>query len=76
MIATLSDQQGIAAHGINQAMPLVDSPGPESRQGMFQGLRLADAGEGIALNLPNQQVDPFEYNPVGLLPIQVVGHLL
>lgn len=72
MIAQLSYKDCIFGRTVNDAVFVIDAPRPVTGKSVFEGFRLAAAGEGIAHYLMDEKVDAFEHLSVGLLPVQVV----
>ena len=72
MISAHHDLQRITIHRVDQSMLLADAPRPESTQVVLQRLGLADAAEGVALGISDQQIDALEPGLVVLLEPQVV----
>ena len=56
---------------IDEAVRVVDTAGPESRQVTTQWLWLADTGEGIAHGVLNQCIDALDCLPILALPVQI-----
>src|SRR5215471_16788545 len=57
---------------VDEAVLIVDPPGPGPRQVVLERLGLADTGEGIPPDVLDQFVDPREHLAVGLDPGGVV----
>lgn len=57
---------------INDAMLVIDSSGPISRQGMFQGFGLAYTIERLSLDFFNERINTLEYFLIRLLPEYVI----
>jgi hypothetical protein len=72
VIAKLGEEQGVGFDAIDEAMLIVDAPGPVSGQAMLQGFRLADALERSALRFLDERIDAFENLPVRALPMQTI----
>ena len=54
----------VLLHLINKSVLLIDTSGPTTGQFVFQGLGLAQAGVGVALNFANQPHDSECLRPV------------
>lgn len=65
------DDQRRFGRAIDEAVGVVDTAGPVSRQVTAQWLGLADTGEGIAYGVLNQCIDALEGLPILSLPIQM-----
>lgn len=72
VIPQLRNQQRIPVQLINHPVLVGDPPGPVAGQRVFQGLRLADAGEGFALGFLDELVDALHHPFVLLLPEEVI----
>ncbi len=72
MIPQLSYKDSILSRPVNDAVLVVDAPGPVTGEAVFERFGFARAGEGISNDLMDDPVDAFEHVFVGLLPIEIV----
>ena len=72
MIAQLSNKDSIFSRSVNNAVLVVDTPGPVTGKAVFKRFGFACAREWIAHDLMDQSVYPFEYVLVGLLPVEII----
>ena len=72
MVAGLQHDDIRISHEVDQAMRLIYSPGPGSRQDVLEWLGFASAGERVAQDILNQQIDSLQRLSVLALPVGVV----
>ncbi len=72
MIAQLSNKDSIFSRSVNNAVLVVDAPGPVTGKTVFKRFGFAGTRERIAHDFMDQPVDAFEYVLVGLLPEEIV----
>ncbi len=72
VVPELSDEDMVIHYFIHDAVLIVNSPGPISRQGMLQRFRLANAFMRSPLDLFDQEIDSLEHRFVCLPPVQVL----
>ena len=65
--------QHIAGNAIDEAMLRIDAAAPEAAQIAPEGLRLAQALEGPALNIANEQINAAKHGPILGLPEKIIG---
>ena len=72
MVAGLQNHDVVGVDEVDEAVFFVDASGPSAGEGVPEGLRLADADEGISADVFDQPVDPFQDCPIRRLPVDVV----
>lgn len=72
MITAGDDGDGAIIDGIYEAVGVVDAARPQACQIGFEWFGFANAGEGFALNVFDEQVDAFQGFFVLPLPVKVV----
>lgn len=72
MVTQLGDAQVVAGNAINDTVFAVNSPRPIPLQGVLERLRFADAAIGVAPDIPDQLVNPFEGLRICLLPVEII----
>lgn len=72
VVPRLQDHDVVGVDEVDQPVFFVYASGPGAREGVPEGLGLADTDEGISASLLDQPVDPFQDRPIGHLPEDVV----
>jgi len=72
MIAQLSNKDSIFSGPVNDAVLVINAPGPVAGKTVLERFRFAAACEGIAHYLMNKGIDAFEHFFVGFLPVEIV----
>src|ERR1700689_5109419 len=72
VVAGREDDDLCFGNDVDEAVLVVDPPGPCPRQVVLERLGLADSGERISPDVLDQLVDPREHLAVGLEPGRVV----
>lgn len=68
MITASQNADFVLAYFVNQAMFVIDPPGPATTEFPLQRFRFSDAGEWFALDFPDQPKNSERLNPILLYP--------
>jgi hypothetical protein len=72
MIPQLSNKDSVFSGPVNNAVLVVDTPGPVTGKAVFEWFRFARPREWITHDFMDQPVYAFEHVLVGLLPVEIV----
>jgi len=72
VIAKLGDEERVAFDLVDQAVLVINTTRPISRQTVLERLGLTDTGERRTLNVPNEVVNSPEGFAIGPLPVEVI----
>jgi len=72
MITQLGYKDGIFSRPVNNAVLIVDAPGPVTGKAVFERFGFAGTRERIVHDFMDQLVYAFEHVLVGLLPVEIV----